>query len=92
MAKSTEIRTIFLSVDGRHSTIARDRVGVDHDVASHVLAQAEAAGIWGYLVHMTGDYHGRGKVHLEPVDPRVEVHAWNATVDAFNAARDATRS
>ena len=86
----TERHTIFLAIDGRHTTIARDHVGADHDIASHVLAQANGAGIAGYLAHLEGDYHGRGPLIACPaVDFKYagDMRDFSAAVARFMALR-----
>lgn len=78
----TEPRTIFLSTDGRHVTLAADP-------AEQMDLIRQVPGTCGWFASMTGDYYRRGKVSLvrgDAVGGAVDL-LWDEAVAAFQAAR-----
>lgn len=78
----TETRTIFLSTDGRHVTLAADP-------AEQMTLIEQTPGTCGWFALMGGDYYRRGKVSLVAVNTvnDAAISLWDDAVAAFMAAR-----
>jgi hypothetical protein len=78
--------TIFLSTDGRHTTLGR---GDAVEASDDLIAAAAAAGIAGWVAILTGRYYGKRKVTLARVHGvnGADDSQWDAAVAAFDAIR-----
>ena len=87
MRIETENRWMVLGTDGRHVSLGRtEPTEIDVLAASDTLA---AQGLSGWLARMQGDYYGRRKVTLEPLQSIGIAHDadWQAALTAFHAMR-----
>jgi len=87
MSAGTEQRWIVLGADGRHVSLGRaEPTEAEIASASETLA---AQGLSGWLARMQGEYYGRRKVMLEPLQRIGIAHDadWQAALTAFDAAR-----
>lgn len=77
-----EPRTIFLSTDGRHVTLASDP-------AEQMDLIRKTPGVCGWFAAMSGDYYRRGKISLARGEAvgGAEYPLWGEAVAAFQAAR-----
>lgn len=88
----SERRWIVLAQDGRHVTLGRAAAPSEAQVQAAAVALA-AQGLAGWLATLDGDYWGRGRVTLAPVQiigATAELD-WPAAVAAFEKARQRTR-
>ena len=83
----TEIRTIFLAADGRHTLLGR---GDDIEMPDHLAETIRAAGVRGWVAIMAGDYYGDGPMQLARVHAVVPTsnNRWPAAIGRFMAARE----
>jgi hypothetical protein len=88
----SERRWIILAQDGRHVTIGRAAAPSEAEVQAAAAALA-AQGLAGWLATLDGDYWGRGRVTLEPVQTigAAATLDWSAAVVAFEQARQRAR-
>ena len=88
----SERRWIILAQDGRHVTLGRAAApsAEEVDAAGSALA---AQGLAGWLATLDGDYWGRGRVTLAPVQTigAAATLDWPSAVVAFEAARRRAR-
>ena len=88
MSARAQRRWIVLGQDGRHVTLGRAAPPSAEEIAAASTAMA-AQGLAGWLATLDGDYWGRGRVTLAPVQTIGTAAAldWPAAVAAFDAAR-----
>ncbi len=88
MSARAQRRWIVLGQDGRHVTLGRAAPPSAEEIAAASEAMA-AQGLAGWLATLGGDYWGRGRVTLAPVQAIGAAVAldWPAAVAAFGAAR-----
>ncbi len=88
MSARTQRRWIVLGQDGRHVTLgqAASPSAAEVEAAAAVLA---AQGLAGWLATLEGDYWGRGRVELAPMQiiGTPVAMEWAAAVAAFVARR-----
>ena len=84
----SERRWIILAQDGRHVTLGRAAPPSADEVEAAAAALA-TQGLAGWLATLDGDYWGRGRVTLAPVQTLGDSASldWSAAVAAFEAAR-----
>jgi hypothetical protein len=85
-------RWIVLGQDGRHVTLGRAAPPSAEEIAAASKAM-EAQGLAGWIATLDGDYWGRGRVTLAPVQIIGAAAAldWPAAVAAFDGARQRAR-
>ena len=83
-----ETRWLVLCVDGRHSTIGRDRDPEDDDIGRSETA-LNAQGLAGWLVLMKGGYYdAKRRPELMMIRPLGEPgQSWETALAAFEANR-----
>ncbi|WP_431283156.1 hypothetical protein ACQW02_27785 [Humitalea sp. 24SJ18S-53] len=82
-----ERRFIVLGADGRHITLGRAGPPEDAEAAA-IVSALHAAGVEAaWLVEMTGNYWGRGRVGLTALRPLMSRGDWPQALDAFEARR-----
>lgn len=88
MSARAQRRWIVLGQDGRHVTLGRAAPPSEEEVAAASKAM-EAQCLAGWIATLDGDYWGRGRVTLAPVQAIGAAAAldWSAAVAAFHAAR-----
>lgn len=88
MSARGERRWIVLGQDGRHVTLGRAAPPSAEEIAAASKAM-EAQGLAGWLATLDGDYWGRRRVTLAPVQIIGAAAAldWPAAVVAFEATR-----
>ena len=88
MSARTLRRWIVLGQDGRHVTLGRVAPPSAEEIAAASTAMA-AQGLAGWIATLDGDYWGRGRVMLAPMQSIGAAAAldWPAAVTAFDAAR-----
>lgn len=88
MSARGERRWIVLGQDGRHVTLGRAAPPSAEEMAAASKAM-ETQGLSGWIATLDGDYWGRGRVTLAPVQIIGATAAldWPAAVAAFDAAR-----
>ena len=87
MSAGVQQRWIVLGTDGRHVSLGRTEPSeAEIATASDALA---AQGFSGWLARMQGEYYGRGKISVEPLQRIGIAHDgdWQAALGAFHAAR-----
>ena len=87
MRTETETRWMVLGTDGQHVSLGRAEPSeAEIATASDALA---AQGLSGWLARMQGEYFGRRRVTLEPLQGIGAAHDadWQAALAAFHAAR-----
>ena len=88
MSSRAQRRWIVLGQDGRHVTLGRAAPPSAEEVGAASRAMA-AQGLAGWLATLDGDYWGRGRVTLAPVQiigAATELD-WPGAVTAFEVAR-----
>ena len=80
-------RWIVLGADGRHVTAGRAGPPSEAEILgfARALVEQQAPGAW--LVEMTGEYWGRGRVTLRPLRELVPGAEWRHAEGAFHAMR-----
>jgi hypothetical protein len=88
MSARTQRRWIILAQDGRHVTMGRAAPPSAAEVEAAAAALA-AQGLAGWLATLDGDYWGRGRVELAPMQiiGTPVAMEWAAAVAAFGARR-----
>ncbi|MBU8541855.1 hypothetical protein [Falsiroseomonas tokyonensis] len=92
MSARTLRRWIVLGQDGRHVTLGRAAPPSAVEIAAASEAMA-AQGLAGWIATLGGDYWGRGRVTLAPVQiiGAGATLDWAAAVAAFEQARQRAR-
>jgi hypothetical protein len=92
MSAGAQRRWIVLGQDGRHVTLGRAAPPSAEEIAAASKAM-EAQGLAGWLATLDGNYWGRGRVTLAPVQIIGTPVAldWPAAVVAFEHARQRAR-
>ena len=92
MSARGERRWIVLGQDGRHVTLGRVTPPSAEEIAAASKAM-EAQGLAGWIATLDGDYWGRGRVTLAPVQiiGAGATLDWAAAVAAFEQARQRAR-
>lgn len=92
MSARTQRRWIVLGQDGRHVTLRRAAPPSAEEIAAASRAM-EAQGLAGWIATTDGDYWGRGRVTLVPVQiiGAAATMEWPAAVTAFLEARQRAR-
>jgi len=88
MSARTQRRWIVLGQDGRHVTLGRAAPPFAEEIAASGYALARQ-GLAGWIATLDGDYWGRGRVTLAPVQiigAAAELD-WSRAVTAFEVAR-----
>lgn len=88
MSARTQRRWIVLGQDGRHVTLGRAAPPSAEEIAAASKAMT-AHGLAGWLATLDGDYLGRGRVTLAPVQSigAATTLDWPVAVAAFKHAR-----
>jgi hypothetical protein len=92
MSARAQRRWIVLGQDGRHVTLGRAAPPSAEEITAAGDALARQ-GLAGWLATLDGDYWGRGRVTLAPVQiiGMPAVLDWPAAVAAFDSARQRAR-
>ena len=92
MSARTQRRWIVLGQDGRHVTLGRAVSPTAKEIAAASDALSQQ-GLAGWIATLEGDYWGRGRVTLAPVQIIGTPVAldWSAAVVAFLDARQRAR-
>ncbi|CAH0128639.1 signal recognition particle subunit SRP19/SEC65 family protein [Roseomonas sp. CECT 9278] len=92
MSARTQRRWIVLGQDGRHVTLGRAVSPTAEEIAAASDALSQQ-GLAGWIATLEGDYWGRGRVTLAPVQIIGTPVAldWSAAVVAFLDARQRAR-
>ena len=92
MSARTQRRWIVLGQDGRHVTLGRAVSPTAKEIAAASDALSQQ-GLAGWIATLDGDYWGRGRVTLAPVQTigAGTTLDWAAAVAAFEQARQRAR-
>ncbi len=92
MSRRGERRWIVLAQDGRHVTLGRAPAPAAEEIATASDGLARQ-GLAGWIATLDGDYWGRGRVTLAPVQTigATATLDWPAAVVAFEQARQRAR-
>lgn len=92
MSARAQRRWIVLGQDGRHVTLGRAAPPSAEEIAAASTAM-EAQGLAGWIATLDGDYWGRRRVTLAPVQiiGAAATLDWPAAVTSFEDARQRAR-